>query len=145
MVASLIVSLLLQAATPQPGAPPDPTRGIREDHQTFDANRDGRIDRAEWLRWQWTRAYAKDDLDGDGSLSRDEYVLRNCGEPARVGAHFFDGCRRSSLQVFARESERGRVTARSTARSSTRFFNYNDMNHDGFVTVEEMIARARQP
>ncbi|KQR56788.1 EF-hand domain-containing protein [Acidovorax sp. Leaf160] len=135
------------AAAPLAGQPARPAggHGIDAFLGSFDADRDGRVTRAEYdaIRAQRFRAA---DTNGDGGLSEDEYVAEY---EARLKQQYFDDGRQPDAayasqikQAHVRyrivnRARDGRYTPEEDRAVASRTFKGMDTNGDGVVSAAD--------
>ncbi|HZS09836.1 MAG TPA: EF-hand domain-containing protein [Blastocatellia bacterium] len=94
----------------------------------LDKNNDGRISRDEWARRP--KAFARLDANNDGFITREELAARG----QRQGGH--DGRGKRALAEMDRNND-GQISRDEWARKP-KAFDRLDLNHDGFITADEL-------
>jgi EF hand len=131
LAAAFLISLALPASAALAQAASGPIRPAGGHSRTafiqgYDANRDGRVDRAEYDALREARFKAAD-ADGDGVLTEDEYVAEYTG---RLRSQYADASRPLD-EMFERQLKQAVVR-----------FSVIDRDRDGALTVEENQAVA---
>lgn len=151
LAAALVISLavpasaLAQAQTA--GGPIRPAGGHSRTAfiQGYDANRDGRVDRAEYDALREARFKAAD-ADGNGVLTEEEYVAEYAG---RLRSQYADASRPSD-EMFERQLKQavvrfsvidrdrdGQLTPEENQAVALRTFEEHDTDKDGVVSPED--------
>ena len=138
VLATAFTALALPTFAQQPAA--QPAKGMMR----YDTNKDGIVDRAEWVTGQEAR-FKQLDLNSDGKLSPDELIRT---PPAARGVLPSDAPSKSQSTFFLRmDSDKdGFVSKPEFMAQADRNFARCDTNKDGRITTDECRqALRRQP
>ena len=124
---ALPASAVAQGGPPADRGPMGESRMIR----LLDTDRDGKVSLAE-ITAEQGRLIGASDLDGDGTLSPDEFRRRG-GLFQRLGT--------TTLFDLMDADGDGSLTAEEIAKPSERWFSRYDANSDGQLDAEEVPTR----
>jgi hypothetical protein len=142
--------LILLAASPALAAPADETANPRPARPSnggimrYDANKDGFVDRAEWVAGQETR-FKQLDTDKDGKLSKDELFSRTRQAPGTVLPN--DRALERQDAFFRRmDTDRdGTISKAEFMGQADRNFARCDTDKDGRTNTAECRQALRRP
>jgi hypothetical protein len=132
---ALLISLCL--ATLATGARAQMQRDPAAAFAGADANKDGRISRAEFVAARQAR-FARFDRNGDGAISRDDFARLLRFRPEA-------GARIEAILGEADANHDGKVTRAEMAGAPTLVFDRADTNQDGIVDKAELAAVSAAP
>jgi len=99
--------------------------------ETADADRDGRITRAEFTDAR-QKAFTKLDRDGDGYLT-------SADAPRALRARRSGGQGNGAMRAMDTDGD-GRISREEFVNGSLKIFDRTDANHDGVVDTQELSA-----
>ena len=130
-------------AQPEMGAGRPPMRGPMRGVMMADANKDGKLTRAE-VTAAADQAFAKMDLNKDGKVTKEEREARaERGGPdgARKGWMRHRGCKAGMMGGRGIDADKdGTITRAEFVARPIAMFDRADADKDGTVTAEEMKA-----
>ncbi len=150
LAAAFLISLALPASAALAQTASGPVRPAGGHSRTafiegYDANRDGRVHRAEYDAIRDARFKAAD-ADGNGVLTEEEYVAEYAG---RLRSQYADASRPSD-EMFERQLKQavvrfsvidrdrdGQLTPVENQAVALRTFEEHDTDHDGVVSPED--------
>jgi Ca2+-binding EF-hand superfamily protein len=126
----LSLALMLGAAEPAPISP-----YVAESFADYGPGTDGRVALKAWQQHDWTRALADYDADHDGKISKSEMTAGLCRRaPPASDCPYGAGLLFLSLD----RNHNGFLDRSEMDAWSAELFRRNDLDHDGYVTEDEM-------
>jgi hypothetical protein len=143
----ILILLTVTPALAAPGddpAPPRPARSSNSGMMRYDTNRDGFVDRTEWVAGQEAR-FKQLDTDKDGKLSKDELFSRTRQAPGTVLPNE-RALERQDAFFRRMDSDRdGTISKAEFMNQADRNFARCDTDKDGRTNTAECRQALRRP